>query len=105
MTWGGSQVPSKTPADARSRGGGWRLCRRQERCAAVSGTEQQENQQDGRLDNLEQQAPVVPDPPAREAPAAALSMPDQLNQLATVHAQGALTDDEFAAAKAKLLSG
>jgi Short C-terminal domain len=32
-------------------------------------------------------------------------MPDQLNQLATMHAQGALTDDEFAAAKAKLLSG
>ena len=32
-------------------------------------------------------------------------MTDQLNQLATLHQQGALTDDEFAAAKAKLLGG
>src|SRR5258705_537306 len=38
VTWGGCHVPSKTPADARSRGGGWRLCRRQEGRAAVSGT-------------------------------------------------------------------
>jgi hypothetical protein len=30
-------------------------------------------------------------------------MPDQLNQLAALHEQGALTDDEFAAAKARLL--
>jgi hypothetical protein len=29
-------------------------------------------------------------------------MTDQLNQLATLHQQGALTDDEFTAAKAKL---
>jgi hypothetical protein len=32
------------------------------------------------------------------------SMLDQLGQLATLHQQGALTDEEFAAAKAKLLS-
>ncbi len=43
-----------------------------------------------------QQAP----PPA--APAAAPSVYDQLSQLATLHDQGALTDDEFTAAKAKL---
>jgi hypothetical protein len=30
-------------------------------------------------------------------------MPDQLSQLAALHEQGALTDDEFATAKAKLL--
>jgi Short C-terminal domain len=30
-------------------------------------------------------------------------MLDQLNQLATMHQQGALTDDEFTTAKAKLL--
>ena len=30
-------------------------------------------------------------------------MIDQLNQLATLHQQGILSDDEFAAAKAKLL--
>ncbi len=32
-------------------------------------------------------------------------MLDQLNQLNTLHRQGALTDPEFTAAKAKLLSG
>ena len=32
-------------------------------------------------------------------------MPDQLNQLTTLHQQGALTDDEFTAAKARLLGG
>jgi Short C-terminal domain len=42
----------------------------------------------------------APPPPA--APAAP-SMYDQLSQLATLHDQGALTDDEFTAAKAKLL--
>ena len=30
-------------------------------------------------------------------------MIDQLNQLAGLHQQGVLTDDEFAAAKAKLI--
>jgi hypothetical protein len=65
--------------------------------------EQQQNEQDERLDNLEQQAPATSDPPAQEAPAAAQSMPDQLNQLAAWHEQGTLTDDEFAAAKARLL--
>ena len=30
-------------------------------------------------------------------------MLDQLNQLAALHAQGVLSDDEFTAAKAKLL--
>jgi hypothetical protein len=43
-----------------------------------------------------QQAP----PPA---PAAEPSMMDQLSQLADLHKQGVLTDDEFAAAKAKLI--
>jgi hypothetical protein len=45
-------------------------------------------------------------PPPAPAPAAAAA-PDlmsQLNQLGTLHAQGILSDDEFAAAKAKLLS-
>jgi hypothetical protein len=68
--------------------------------------------QDDRISNLEaqqsyqqpsyQQAPPTPEPPP--APAAAPSpMIDQLNQLATLHQQGILSDDEFAAAKAKLL--
>jgi hypothetical protein len=68
----------------------------------------QENEQDERLATLEDQAPATPNPPAQDAPAAdapaaAPSMPDQLSQLAALHEQGALTDDEFATAKAKLL--
>ena len=68
-----------------------------------------EAEQNSRLDDLEgqqysQQAPAAPAPPApppAAAPAPA-SMTDQLSQLATLHQQGALTDSEFAAAKAKL---
>jgi hypothetical protein len=64
---------------------------------------QQENEQDERLATLEDQAPATPAPAAQDAPAAAPSMPDQLQQLAALHEQGALTDDEFATAKARLL--
>ena len=64
---------------------------------------QQENEQDERLATLEDRALATADPPAQDAPAAAPSMPDQLNQLAALHEQGALTDDEFATAKARLL--
>jgi len=39
-------------------------------------------------------------PPAEAAPSPML---DQLNQLATLHQRGVLTDDEFTSAKAKLL--
>ena len=39
------------------------------------------------------------------APAAGDDMMAQLQQLATMKAQGVLTDDEFAAAKARLLAG
>jgi hypothetical protein len=48
-----------------------------------------------------QQAP----PPARQppAPAAGASDTEELQRLADLHASGALTDDEFAAAKANLL--
>jgi len=73
-----------------------------------------EDEQNARLDDLEaqqaqgqqgyqqqgyQQAPPPAPPPA---PAQGPSMTDQLNQLATLHQQGALTDEEFSAAKAKL---
>jgi hypothetical protein len=40
-------------------------------------------------------------PPAQEASS---PMIDQLNKLAELHQQGVLTDDEFAAAKAKLFA-
>jgi Short C-terminal domain len=69
-----------------------------------------EAEQDQRLDSLEQQQhPSAPyqqaPPPPPQAPAAASgpSVYDQLQQLSTLHQQGALTDEEFAAAKAKVL--
>ena len=62
----------------------------------------QDAEQDGRIDDLEQQQQVSAPPPAA-APAAAPSVADQIGQLADLHQQGILTDDEFAAAKAKLL--
>ena len=40
---------------------------------------------------------------AAPAPSGQPSMSDQLAQLSTLHQQGALTDDEFAAAKSRLL--
>jgi hypothetical protein len=59
-----------------------------------------EADQDDRISQVEQQqAP----PPQEAAPAAGPSMADQLQQLAALHQQGALSDEEFAAAKAKLL--
>jgi outer membrane murein-binding lipoprotein Lpp len=88
------------------------------RAAAVGGTayvagrslgrrsEQQaqaEDDQNARIGDLEQQQ-AAPAAPAAAPPAAAgPSLLDQLNQLTTLHQQGALTDDEFTAAKAKLL--
>jgi len=41
---------------------------------------------------------------SQAAGAAAASMVDELARLASLHADGALTDEEFAAAKAKLLA-
>jgi hypothetical protein len=50
----------------------------------------------------DQQAPsAAPRAPVSDA---SPSMLDQLNQLTALHQQGSLTDDEFATAKAKLLS-
>jgi hypothetical protein len=76
-----------------------------------AGQESQDAEQDDRISDLEQQQQAggsPPPPPAPAAapapgPAAAPSMADQLGQLADLHQQGVLTDDEFAAAKAKLL--
>ena len=66
--------------------------------------------QDDRISQLEQQqappppqAPPPQAPPPQPAPAAGPSMADQLQQLAALHQQGMLTDEEFGAAKAKLL--
>jgi Short C-terminal domain len=65
--------------------------------------DQQEADQDTRLSDLEQQqAPPQQAPAPAQAPSASSPMIDQLNQLAALHQQGVLTDDEFSAAKAKL---
>jgi hypothetical protein len=63
---------------------------------------QAEQDQDDRISQLEQQQ--APPEPGQQAPAAPQNsaMIDQLNQLATLHQQGVLTDAEFTAAKAKL---
>jgi hypothetical protein len=81
---------------------------------------QYQSDQDARISDLEQQQaaqqpndqqqyqqpppPPPPPPPPAAAPAASSPMIDQLNQLAALHQQGVLTDDEFAAAKAKLFA-
>jgi len=77
---------------------------------------QMQADQDQRISDLEQQQayqqqpqyqqPPQPQyqqpPPPAAAPSESSAMLDQLNQLAALHQQGVLTDDEFAAAKAKL---
>ena len=63
-----------------------------------------EADQDDRINQLEQQqAPPPQAPPPQAAPAAGPSVADQLQQLAALHQQGMLTDEEFGVAKAKLL--
>ena len=63
---------------------------------------QQEVGQDERISRLgDDQAGQQAAPPP--AAAAAPSMSDQLKQISALHEQGVLTDEEFAAAKAKLL--
>jgi Short C-terminal domain len=66
---------------------------------------QAEDEQDQRIGDLEQQqAPPAADQQAPPDAPATSPMVDQLNQLAALHQQGVLTDDEFTAAKAKLFS-
>jgi transcription initiation factor TFIID subunit TAF12 len=48
--------------------------------------------------------PVAPPPAPAPAAAPAMSEVEQLKQLADLHAAGALTDEEFAAEKAKILA-
>jgi Short C-terminal domain len=79
-------------------------------------------QQDDRISSLEQQqgqgqyapqdqygqqqyAPPPQQAPPPAAPAGGTSVADQLQQIAGLHQQGVLNDDEFAAAKAKILGG
>jgi hypothetical protein len=71
--------------------------------------DQAEDEQNGRLADLEQQAVIAqPVPvaagPASAAHAAAVSIPDQLDQLATLNRQGTLSGHEFTTAEARLLA-
>jgi hypothetical protein len=52
----------------------------------------------------QQTAPPPPPPAAAPVAAPAPDMIEQLKQLGELHAQGILTDEEFAAQKAKLLA-
>jgi Short C-terminal domain len=76
---------------------------------------QMQADQDQRISDLEQQQASQPPPsyqqppppsaaPPPAAPSQSSAMLDQLNQLAALHQQGVLTDEEFAAAKAKLFA-
>ncbi len=47
----------------------------------------------------------APPPPAPAPAPAGTDLTSQLNQLAQLHASGVLTDEEFAAAKQKVLAG
>ena len=73
---------------------------------------QAEAEQNAQINDLQQQQAAAPPPPQQAyapppepAPAAGPSLLDQLNQLDALHQSGALTDNEFTAAKAKLLGG
>ena len=66
----------------------------------ISDVEQQQYQQPPQ--QYQQPPPQYQQPPPPPAPAQP-SMLDQLNQLTELHQQGALSDEEFTAAKAKLL--
>jgi outer membrane murein-binding lipoprotein Lpp len=65
--------------------------------------DQLEQQQQPQYQDQQQAPPPQQAPPQDAAPAAGPSMADQLQQIAALHQQGVLSDDEFAAAKAKLL--
>jgi len=58
--------------------------------------------QQGAAEEPAQQPQYAPPPPA-PAPAPAETSTDELERLASLHSSGALTDEEFAAAKAKAL--
>ena len=71
--------------------------------ARISALEQQQAGSDPYQQQYQQPPPQYQQPPPPEpAPAASSPMIDQLNQLADLHQQGVLTDEEFASAKAKL---
>ena len=61
--------------------------------------------QDQRINAVENQQARPAVPAQGSAASSEASMMDQLSRLSMLHQQGSLTDDEFAAAKAKVLGG
>jgi hypothetical protein len=75
--------------------------------AAAIGTVAYEGSKHGAQAGENEAQAAAPPPPAAEAPAPAAAPEDptvqKITELAQLHASGALTDEEFAAAKAKAL--
>lgn len=69
-------------------------------------TQQQLAEQQQQIEQLQQaqQAPAQPAAPAAPAADGDTDLVAELQKLATLHTSGLLTDEEFAAAKAKLIS-
>jgi Short C-terminal domain len=74
------------------------------RSAEQAGAEAYQDQRIADLEGQQDQPRQAPQQ-TQGAGTAAPSATDQLSQLAELHQQGALTDEEFAAAKAKILGG
>jgi hypothetical protein len=66
--------------------------------------EQYEQQQAAQEAQAQQQAAMQQQAAAQQQAAPADDLMTRLQQLATLHTQGVLTDEEFSAAKAKLLT-
>jgi hypothetical protein len=77
--------------------------RRAERSASEA---EQRASQDQRISALEEQGGSQPaEQPSAGTAGGSGAIGDQLKQLSELHAQGMLSDEEFAAAKAKILGG
>jgi hypothetical protein len=75
------------------------------RDAAIVTVAHKRGERSGEEAAAEEAQPAAPPPPQAPAPAGAPadSTSAQINELVALHASGALTDEEFAAAKAKAL--
>ena len=71
---------------------------------AVAGGVRNRQEQKATANQQSQAAPQAPPPAAAAAPAADVDITGELTKLAEMRSNGLLTDEEFAAAKAKLLA-
>jgi Short C-terminal domain len=73
------------------------------RAEEQASAEAYQNQRIADLEGQQGQQQMQAAQPAQGSDPGSASAADQLSQLATLHQQGALTDEEFAAAKTKIL--